>query len=130
MDAVGSVILYVADLDASIAFYRDVIGFTLKFSEHGYAEFLTEGTKLGLYERSMLSGLIGREASGGGSGGEVLFEVEDVDAWAERLSAQAVPILSGPTDRPWGQRTLHVEDPDGFVVELAQEIPRSRPRGR
>jgi lactoylglutathione lyase len=27
-------------------------------------------------------------------------------------------------DRPWGHRTLHFEDPDGFVVELAEEIPR------
>jgi len=27
-------------------------------------------------------------------------------------------------DRPWGHRTVHVEDPDGFVVELAEEIPR------
>ena len=31
-------------------------------------------------------------------------------------------------DRPWGHRTLHVADPDGFVVEFAQEIPRARGR--
>ena len=36
-----------------------------------------------------------------------------------------VAVLRGPTDRPWGHRTLHLADPDGFVVELAQEIPRA-----
>ena len=33
-----------------------------------------------------------------------------------------------PADRPWGHRTLHIADPDGFVVEFAQEIPRARSR--
>ena len=48
----------------------------------------------------------------------------DVDAEAERLEAAGVGILRGPVDRAWGHRTLHLQDPDGFVVELAQEIPR------
>ena len=37
-------------------------------------------------------------------------------------------VLSGPVDRPWGHRTVHVADPDGFVVEFAEEIPRARQR--
>jgi lactoylglutathione lyase len=41
-----------------------------------------------------------------------------------------VAILKGPVDRAWGHRTLHLEDPDGFVVELAQEIPRRPPQRR
>ena len=44
------------------------------------------------------------------------------------LRDRGVPLLSEPADRPWGHRTLHVADPDGFVVEFAQEIPRSRSR--
>jgi lactoylglutathione lyase len=54
--------------------------------------------------------------------------VDDVDAWADRLAARGVEVLSGPADRPWGHRTVHVADPDGFVVEFAQEIPRLRGR--
>lgn len=81
---VDYVILYVAHLDRSIAFYRELIGLQLKVQDHGYAEFVTQGTK---------------------SGAE---------------------ILAGPTDRPRGHRTLHLLDPDGFVVELAQEIERAR----
>ena len=37
MNSLDYVILYVGDLDRSIAFYRDVLAFELKFSEHGYA---------------------------------------------------------------------------------------------
>ena len=54
--------------------------------------------------------------------------VGDVDATAAVLRGRGVPLLSEPTDRPWGHRTLHVADPDGFVVEFAQEIPRARSR--
>lgn len=64
----------------------------------------------------------------GGPTGEVAFVVDDVDAEAERMDALGVEILSRPLDRPWGHRTLYVLDPDGHVVEFAQEIPREHPR--
>jgi lactoylglutathione lyase len=60
----------------------------------------------------------------------VVLLVEDVDAEAARLRSAGATILSGPVDRVWGHRTLHLEDPDGFVVELAQEIPRRPAQGR
>jgi lactoylglutathione lyase len=126
--SVDYVVLYVDDLDASLAFYRDVLGLPFKFQESGYAEFATPGTKFALYDRRRLPGLIGRDASEGGPAGEVLFLVDDVDKMPERLRGLGVEILAGPVDRPWGHRTLHVRDPDGFVVELAEEIPRQEPR--
>ena len=129
METVDYLILYVRDLEVEVAFYRDLIGLPVKFQESGYAEFATRGTKFALYERSRLPDLIGREATLGGPAGEVVFLVPDVDAEAERLRRARVEILAGPTDRPWAHRTLHFLDPDGFVVELAQEIPRERPRG-
>jgi lactoylglutathione lyase len=52
MDRVGYVILYVRDLAASIAFYRDLLGLPFKFEEAGYAEFATHGTR----SRCMSSG--------------------------------------------------------------------------
>ncbi len=125
MRRLGSVILYVDDLDRSIAFYRDVIGVPFKLRGEGYAEFALEGTKLGLFERSRLPNLIGREGGLPGPTAEILFVVADVDAEADRLGRAGASILTGPVDRPWGHRTLHVQDPDGHVVELAQEIPRT-----
>jgi lactoylglutathione lyase len=122
---VDYVILYVGDLERSIAFYREMVGLQLKLQDRGYAEFVTEGTKFGLFERAKLPELIGRVARAGGPGGEVAFLVEDVDAESARLRAAGAQILAGPTDRPWGHRTLHLLDPDGFVVEFAQEIERA-----
>ena len=125
MNRVGYVILFVADLERSVAFYRDVIGLPFKLRGDGYAEFATEGSRFGLYDRGRLDELTGQGAEAPDQpGGEVVFLVEDVDAEAVRLRAAGVTILKGPVDRAWGHRTVHVEDPDGFVVELAVEIPR------
>jgi lactoylglutathione lyase len=131
MNHVGYVILFVGDLERSTVFYRDVIGLPFKLQGDGYVEFATQGTRFGLYDRDRL-----RELTGQGPdppdhpGGEVVFLVGDVDAEARRLEAAGVAILRGPVDRAWGHRTLHLEDPDGFVVELAQEIPRRPPQRR
>jgi lactoylglutathione lyase len=125
MNQVGYVILFVADLERSVVFYRDVIGLPFKLQGDGYVEFATQGTRFGLYHRNRLDELTGQDATAPGRpGGEVVFLVGDVDAEAERLRGAGATILKGPVDRAWGHRTLHVADPDGFVVELAQEIPR------
>jgi lactoylglutathione lyase len=127
MDQLGYVILYVSDLDASIAFYRDVLGLPHKFTDAGFAEFATLGTRFALYERRRAEWLTAHPVTPGPAA-EIVLLVDDVDAEAARLTTLQVPILSPPADRPWGHRTLHIPDPDGFVVELAQEIPRRRVR--
>jgi lactoylglutathione lyase len=45
-----------------------------------------------------------------------------VDAEADRLRGLGVELLSGPVDRPWRERTLHIADPGGNVVEYAQKL--------
>lgn len=124
---IGYVILYVEELDTSVEFYRDVVGLEYKFTDAGYAEFEAGAVRFGLYERRRAEWLTGRGVTPG-AGGEVVVMVDDADACAERLAAMGVPVLSGPADRPWGHRTVHVADPDGFVVEFAAEIPRARGR--
>jgi lactoylglutathione lyase len=131
MRRVGYVIVFVGDLERSVAFYRDVLGLPFRLYGDGYAEFATDGARFGLYDRNRLGELTGQDATAPGRpGGEVVFLVEDVDAEAARLAAAGARILRGPVDRPWGHRTLHLEDPDGFVVELAEEIPRQASQGR
>jgi len=127
VDRLGYVILYVFDLTASITFYRDVIGVPFKFEDAGYAEFATGQTRLALYEARRATWLTGHTVRPGPAA-EIVFMVSDVDAEARRVAALDVAILSGPADRPWGHRTVHVADPDGFVVELAQDVARRRPR--
>ena len=121
MRRVVYVIQYVESLNRSVAFYRDVIGLRVRIEGDGYVEFEMENTKFSLFERSKLPELIGR---GGGSPpcGEIGFLIDDVDAEAERLGALGVEILTGPVDRPWRERTLHIADPDGNVIEFAQKL--------
>jgi lactoylglutathione lyase len=123
----GHVILYVTDLAVSVSFYRDAVGLEHRFTEAGYAEFGTGATRFALYERRRAEWLTGNPVAPGPAG-EIVLLVEDVDAIAAALRGRGLPLLSGPADRPWGHRTVHVADPDGFVVEFAQEIPRLRSR--
>ncbi|WP_166345260.1 VOC family protein [Phytoactinopolyspora limicola] len=124
MPRIGYVIWFVHSLDRSVAFYRDVIGLEVRLEGDGYVEFAMDNVKFALFERAKLPELIGR-AGGQPPSGEIAFVVDDVDAVAVRLREAGAEVLTGPTDRPWGQRTLHVADPDGHVVEYAQNIPRS-----
>lgn len=121
MRRVDYVIHYVEALGRSVAFYRDVIGLRVRIEGDGYVEFEMENTKFSLFERSKLPELIGREG-GNPPCGEIGFLIDDVDAEAERLRGLGVEILSGPVDRPWRERTLHVADPDGNIIEFAQKL--------
>ena len=121
MPRVDYVIQYVESLMRSAAFYRDVIGLKVRIQGDGYIEFEMDNTKFSLFERSKLPGLICREG-GNPPCGEVGFRIEDVDAEADRLRALGVEILSGPVDRPWHERTLHIADPDGNIIEFAQKL--------
>ncbi len=115
------VIHYVESLDQSVKFYRNVIGLRVRIEGDGYVEFEMENTKFSLFERSKLPELIGRDG-GNPPCGEIGFLIDDVDAEAERLRGLGVEILRGPVDRPWRERTLHVADPDGNIIEFAQKL--------
>jgi lactoylglutathione lyase len=121
MRRVDYVIHYVESLSRSVAFYRDVIGLAVRIEGDGYVEFELENTKFSLFERSKLPELIGREG-GTPPCGEIGFLIENVDAEAERLRGLGVEILTGPVDRPWRERTLHIADPDGNIVEFAEKL--------
>ncbi|BBY41546.1 lactoylglutathione lyase [Mycobacterium mantenii] len=121
MRRVDYVIQYVESLSRSVAFYCDVIGLEVRIEGDGYVEFALENTKFSLFERSKLPELIGREG-GNPPCGEIGFLIEDVDAEAERLRGLGVEILTGPVDRPWRERTLHIADPDGNIVEFAEKL--------
>ena len=46
----------------------------------------------------------------------------EVASCAETLKARGVSIVSGPTDQPFGHRTLFFRDPDGNLLEIYAEI--------
>src|SRR5688572_9244743 len=118
------VVVLVDDLERSITFYRDVLGLALAHRSGPYAQFSTGATRFALYERSAMSGTVGRPLGApdpSAPGFELGFKVADVDAaYAELIERGAEPFVP-PTDRAWGQRTAYVRDPDKHLIELAQD---------
>ena len=47
-----------------------------------------------------------------------------VDAAFAELVGAGAPAVVAPTTRSWGQRTAYVRDPDGNLIELAQDLGR------
>lgn len=43
---------------------------------------------------------------------------QDIDALAARIQAAGHSLTEGPTDQPWGVRSLSVDDPDGFHLTI------------
>lgn len=113
------VVLVVDDLDAALPFWTDTMGLALDHRSGPYAQFATGATRFGLFERTAME-----ETLGGlhGERFEIGFKVGDCDRAYEEIVAGGAQPLVPPTDRAWGQRTAYVRDPDGHLVELAQDL--------
>lgn len=119
------IVLVVADLDRSLSFYTETLGLPLGHRSGPYAQLDTGRTRLSLFERPAMADTLGLEnldePDPGAPGFELGFKVDDVDqAWKELTSHGVVQVVP-PTDRPWGQRTAYLRDPDGHLIELAQD---------
>jgi len=118
------VVLVVEDLERSLAFYVGTLGLYLGHRAGPYAQLTTGRSRIALYERGALAESLGqplRAPEPDAPGFQLGFKVEDVDAaYAELLDAGALGV-GGPTDRPWGQRSARVRDPDGHLIELVEE---------
>lgn len=125
-EAPDYVVLVVADLDRALEFWTGALGLPLGHRSGPYAQLDTGRTRLALFERDAMADTLGaalHPPAADAPGFEVGFKVDDVDAaWAELVAAGA-DAVTPPTDRPWGQRTAYVRDPDGHLVELAEDRP-------
>jgi len=117
----GYVVRFVQSLDDGVHFYRDVLGQKLSKRTEHWAQFDCGGVTLGLYDRATMASNLGvGEAELGTPPGalELGFEVADCDrAFRSALDAGARSFRP-PEDRPWGERTAYILDPDGALVEL------------
>lgn len=125
----GYAVLFVEDFDRTLAFYADMVGLPVRLRAEGYVEFAVEGAKFALLARSRVPELVGEAHAGrpspGAHEGEVAFVVEDVDRVYVELVGRGVPFLGAPQTRPWGQRTAYFHDPEGHLIEIATNLPRS-----
>jgi len=119
------VILIVENLDRALDFYTGILGLRLGHRSGDYAQLDTGITRLSLYTRKAMAQMLGMslEAPAANAPGfEIGFKVTDVDAVFGELVARGALAVVPPTDRFWGQRTAYVRDPDGHLVELAQDL--------
>jgi catechol 2,3-dioxygenase-like lactoylglutathione lyase family enzyme len=125
---IGAITLFVEDLDRSKAFYRDVFDLPVQFEDDTAAMFRFGEQFVFLTRSSQAHTMIAPAAVGNPGGGpRFVFAiiVDDVDAVSAELDRKGVPRINGPADRPWGMRTLNFRDPDGYVWEIAQELPEA-----
>jgi catechol 2,3-dioxygenase-like lactoylglutathione lyase family enzyme len=123
------IILIVEDLERALQFYTGVLGLRLGHRSGDYAQLDTGATRLALYTRNAMARTLSMSLNAPAAdaqGFEIGFKVADVDAAFSELVARGAPAVVPPTDRFWGQRTAYVRDPDGHLIELAQDLRRSR----
>jgi catechol 2,3-dioxygenase-like lactoylglutathione lyase family enzyme len=120
---IHAITLFVEDLAAARAFYREVFGLAVIFETDDSAVFRFGGTLVNLLQATSAPGLIAPAAVAPKEAGcrfQFTIEVEDVDAMCAELERRGVVLLNGPMDRPWGIRTASFRDPGGHIWEIAQ----------
>jgi lactoylglutathione lyase len=118
----------VRDLDAALAFYREVLGLPeverlamqngttlvmLQLGSTGYVE---------LVHRADFSAAVPVPANQAGLQ-HFCLEIDDLEAWVGHLKQHGVSLASGPFDMRWPSgpvRGLFIADPEGNAVELLQ----------
>lgn len=111
------------DLQRSIAFYRDTLGFVVADEE-------IEGGRLAGVE--LRAGAVtvwlvqddfakGRDRQKGVGFRLRCHTTQDVDRLAERIKGRGGRLDQEPQDMPWGERMFTLTDPDGFKLSFVQE---------
>ena len=111
-------ILRVANLDASLAYYTQVLGFTRAWGDSRFASVSRDDAHL------MLS-----QGDQGHPGTWVWVGVSDADALLVELEPRGAIVRHPPTNYPWGSRELHVSDPDGNVLRFGSDLASGEPMG-
>jgi lactoylglutathione lyase len=117
--------IFVNDLPAMVAFYRDVLGVSIEWDGQGpYAEFKHDGIRFSMYERARLPGLLGQEPTYP-SGLNGTFELaidfpneSDVDREFHRIVASGAKPVYPPRQEPWGMYSAMIADPEGNLIEI------------
>ena len=121
------------DPDASVAFYRDTLGFEVRNDvEYGGLHWITvvppdqPGTSIVLYppaatpgvtddERRMIAEMMAK-----GTFASINLATADLDGTFERLQARDAEVVQEPTDQPYGVRDCAFRDPAGNLLRIQE----------
>jgi catechol 2,3-dioxygenase-like lactoylglutathione lyase family enzyme len=112
--------LTVDDLERSVRFYSDLLGFFVgdRWTDGGVLRgvMLKAGMcELGLSQDDWAKGRNRKT----GEGVRISCQTaQDIDALAARIKAGGGRLTEEPQDTAWGTRSLSVDDPDGFHVTI------------
>lgn len=120
----AAVMLAVRDVERSVSFYRDVLGFEQLAYPH--IPLLRRGDlQLFLVEESPPThdrpGItLAPPSSAARMPINLVFEVADVHAEYEALRSRGLRFLSPPAQPEWGGWRCFAQDPDGYLIEIEQ----------
>jgi lactoylglutathione lyase len=125
----GYTILYVEDVEESIAFYENAFGFSRKFvtPENDYGELITGETTISfaskkLAAQNLKDGFIESNPEDKPFAIEVGFITDNVDELVQKATSFGAILVKEPTQKPWGQIVAYVRDIDGFLIEICTEV--------
>jgi catechol 2,3-dioxygenase-like lactoylglutathione lyase family enzyme len=123
--SVDYTVLYVRNMPAMRTFYEVIMGFPFQRAlGDGWLEYKVGSNTLVLAHPQATFAAKDPSLPIGAAAMQLAFRVapRDVERCATELAAKGVPILSPPTDQPFGHKTLFFRDPDGNVIEIYAEI--------
>jgi uncharacterized glyoxalase superfamily protein PhnB len=121
------------DPEASLAFYRDVLGFEVR-NDVGYEDmrWITIGppgqtdTNVVLTPPAADPGItdderqVIAEMMAKGTYASIMLGTPDLDATFEQIQAADVEVVQEPTEQDWGARDCAVRDPAGNMVRIQE----------
>ena len=109
--------LYAGDAEADIPFYRDLFGWTEtgRFDMGPMGAYHLFGNADG-----EVGGIMTKPAQIPAAGWCYYFEVDDVEAAAERVKQAGGTVVQGPMDVPGGSRVAQAKDPQGAAFALVK----------
>jgi uncharacterized glyoxalase superfamily protein PhnB len=121
------------DPDASLAFYRDTLGFEVRNDvEYGGMHWITvgppdqAGTSIVLYPPAATPGITDEERRtiaemmAKGTFASINLATKDLDGVFERLQAGDAEVVQEPIDQPYGVRDCAFRDPAGNLIRIQE----------
>jgi predicted enzyme related to lactoylglutathione lyase len=120
------------DPDASLAFYRDLLGWEVRADVgKGTMRWITvapvgSSSAVVLEPPAMAEGLTDAQKTAiaemieGGSYGYIQLSTPDLEGVFDKLQAGGGDVVQEPTDQPWGARDCVFRDPAGNNVRIIQ----------